>query len=188
MDNKPKLIIVTGRPGSGKTTLSKELGRLLYLPLVNRDEIKEGYVNTFSVRHDELPDDTNKIASEVFFENIELLLTKNVSVIAEAAFQHRVWEPQITRFAEYSDVVLIVCEIDPQVAADRHLERGMNDPNRGFFHGDKRVAHFKETGVVLSPAEYEPPKLEVCTIKVSTLNGYDPPLEEIRKLLFPFRS
>jgi|ERR1051326_1781983 predicted kinase len=181
MVTKPKLVIVTGRPGSGKTTLAKELGKLLYLPVVSRDEIKEGYVNTFNVRHDELPENTNKIASEVFFRNVELLLTNNVSVIAEAAFQHKVWEPEITKFEKYSGVVLIVCEVDPQVAANRHLERGMNDPNRGFFHGDHRVAHFKETGVVLAPAVYEPPKLEVCTIKVSTLNGYDPGLEEIRK-------
>jgi predicted kinase len=187
MDNKPKLIVVTGRPGSGKTTLSKELGKLLYLPVVSRDEIKEGYVNTFNVSHDELPDNTNRIASQAFFKNIELLLATRVSMIAEAAFQHKVWEPEITKFAKYSDVVLIICEVDAQVAADRHLERGMNEPNREFFHRDKRVTHFKETGIVLAPAEYEPPKLEVCTIKVSTLNGYNPPLEEIRKFLFPSR-
>jgi tRNA uridine 5-carbamoylmethylation protein Kti12 len=68
MHNKPKLVVVTGRPGSGKTTLSKELGKLLYFPVVSRDEIKEGYVSTFNIRHDDLPDNTNKIASEVFLE------------------------------------------------------------------------------------------------------------------------
>lgn len=181
MPNKPKLVIITGRPGSGKTTLAKELGKLLYFPVVIRDEIKEGYVNTFNVRHDELPENTNKIASAVFFENIELLLTRNVSVIAEAAFQHHVWEPEVTKFRNYADVFVIICEIEAEVAAKRHLERGLNDPQRGFFHGDKRVAHFKETGIVLPPAEYEPPTLDAPTIKVSTLHGYDPELEEIRK-------
>ena len=43
MPHKPKLIIITGRPGSGKTTLSKKLGRVLYLPVTHSDEIKEGY-------------------------------------------------------------------------------------------------------------------------------------------------
>lgn len=174
MHNKPKLVVVTGRPGSGKTTLSKELGKLLYFPVVSRDEIKEGYVSTFNIRHDDLPDNTNKIASEVFFRTIELLLTNKVSVIAEAAFQHKVWEPEITRFKKYADVFVIICEPDADVAAKRLLERDAGDAMRGFFHGDQ------QTEGLLPPAEYEPPVFEVSTIKVCTLNGYDPDLEEIR--------
>jgi len=170
MHNTPKLVVVTGRPGSGKTTLSKQLGKLLYFPVVSRDEIKEGYVSTFNIRHDELPENTNKIASEVFFRTIELLLTNKVSVIAEAAFQHTVWEPEITRLKKHADVFVIICEIDAEVAATRHLERNANDPMRGFFHGD-----------ALRQAEYQAPILEVPTIKVCTLNDYDPELKEIRK-------
>ena len=175
MQNKPKLVVVTGRPGSGKTTLSKQLGKLLYFPVVSRDEIKEGYVNTFNIRHDELPANTNKVATEVFFRAIELLLTSKVSVIAEAAFQHQVWEPEITRYEKYADVFLIICDVDAEIAATRHLERDANDPRRAFFHGDR------QTEGVLSPAEYEPPVFEVPTIKVCTFDGYDPELEEIRK-------
>ena len=54
LKRKPMCIIVTGRPGSGKTTLSKKLARRLWMPVISRDEIKEGYVNTYGVRHDEL--------------------------------------------------------------------------------------------------------------------------------------
>lgn len=179
MNNKPKFVVVTGRPGSGKTTLAKELGKLLYFPVVIRDEIKEGYVNTFNVKHDKLPNDTNKIVSKIFFQNIALLLSNKVSVIAEAAFQHKTWEPQIARLKKYSEVFIITCDIDAEVSAKRHLERGLNNPKREFFHGDKRVSHFKKTKIILPAGEYEPLSMNVPTIKVSTLNGYNPKLEKI---------
>jgi SpoVK/Ycf46/Vps4 family AAA+-type ATPase len=44
MKRKPKCIIITGRAGSGKTTLAKKLGECLWMPVISRDEIKEGYV------------------------------------------------------------------------------------------------------------------------------------------------
>lgn len=181
MNAKPKLVIVTGRPGSGKTTLAKELGKLLYFPVVIRDEIKEGYVNTFNIRHNKLPGDTNKTVSEIFFKNIALLLSNKVSVIAEAAFQHKVWEPEVARLKKYSKMCIIICEVDAEIAAKRHLERGLHNPRREFFHGDKRVSHFKKTKIVLPAEKYEPPVVEAPTIKVRTLNGYTPKLEKIIK-------
>lgn len=179
MSHKPKLVIVTGRPGSGKTTLAKELGNLMYFPVVSRDEIKEGYVSTFNVKHDKLPADTNKTTTKIFFKNIEYLLSNNVSLIAEAAFQHKVWEPEITKFKSLADIFMIICEVDSDVAAKRHLQRGLDDPKREFFHGDNRVTHFKKTGQFLHPGNYEPPSLDIPTIKVSTLNGYSPELKDI---------
>ena len=56
------------------------------MPVVSRDEIKEGYVNTFGVKHDELPEDTNKVVSTFSFEVVNKNLTNNVSVVIEAAF------------------------------------------------------------------------------------------------------
>jgi uridine kinase len=86
MANKPYLIVVTGRLGSGKTTFATKLGGRLFLPVISRDEFKEGYVHTFGKRHAELPKETNKYVTELFFETIDRLLSANVSLIAEAAF------------------------------------------------------------------------------------------------------
>ena len=68
MSNKPKCIIVTGRPGSGKTTLARKLAEQLWMPIISRDAIKEGYVNTYGVKHDQLPPDTNMVVSNRCFE------------------------------------------------------------------------------------------------------------------------
>src|SRR4030095_2165439 len=108
MTAKPKCIIVTGRAGAGKTTLAKELGKRLWMPVISRDEIKEGYVNTFGVKHDGLPNDTDLVVTNFFFEIIDQYLTNKISIIIEAAFQHKVWEPRMVKIEEKASLFVIV--------------------------------------------------------------------------------
>ena len=179
MDARPKCIIVSGRPGSGKTTLAGELNRRLYLPKVSRDEIKEGYVSTFGVKHDQLPEDTNSKVNEIFFATALGLLRSSVSVVLEAAFQHKVWNLVVPRIQEVAHPFIVICDLDAETSAKRHLERGLSDPNREFFHGDRRVAVFRTTGRFSSGGPYDAPHFDAPTLRVSTLNGYAPEIERI---------
>jgi predicted kinase len=179
MNNKPKCVIVSGRPGSGKTTLSKKLGQRLSMPVISRDEIKEGYVNTFRIKHDQLPPDTNAVVNNFFFDTVNQFLTAKISVVIEAAFQHKIWEPRMPKITELGIPFIVVCSADGEVAARRHLQRGLENPNREFYHGDKGVSIYRETGVFSPAGDYAPPKFDVPTILVSTEADYSPCLEDI---------
>lgn len=180
-NKKPKCIIVTGRAGVGKTTLAKKLAESLWMPVISRDEIKQGYVNTFGIKHNELPPNTDVVVSDFFFATVNQFLANKISVIIEAAFQHKVWEFRMPQILELGSPIIVLCSVDEMIAAKRHLQRGLDNPEREFYHSDNRVAHYKKTGEFLYPASYDAPKLDVPTIEISTEGEYFPSLVEIVK-------
>src|SRR3954471_8964714 len=93
----PSLIVVTGQPGAGKTTLAHALARSIRCPAICRDEIKEGFINTRGQvqRIDKPAPDAAWHVYQAFFDTVELLLSRRVTLIAEAAFQHKVWAPKL---------------------------------------------------------------------------------------------
>ena len=48
------------------------------------------------------------------------------------------------KIVELGSPVIVVCSVDGLVAAQRHLQRGLVDPSREFFHGDERVSIYSE--------------------------------------------
>ncbi|MDI9486287.1 MAG: AAA family ATPase [Bacillota bacterium] len=169
----PYLLVVTGRPGAGKTTFAKELSNEFCMPMISRDQIKEGYVHTFGKRHSELPEGANKAATDVFFATLTGLLENKVSVIAEAAFQHGVWATGLKQFMGKARIYLLVCQVDDEVALNRFVRRGLDNPLREYFHGDK--------GVDMTMNPYEEPRLDVPTFHVDTSGTYSPSIKELRK-------
>lgn len=149
------------------------------MPLVSRDEIKEGYVNTFGVKHNKLPSDANARATELFFRLVQHYLEEQVSIVIEAAFQHGVWESTLPAMQALASVCIVLCDIDDAVAARRYLERGLAEPEREYYHGDNMVVHYRKTGETLPYSVWTPPDLDVPTFKISTNGEYVPSIKEI---------
>jgi len=180
--SKPYLIVVTGRPGSGKTTLAKGLSDAFCMPLLSRDQIKEGYVHTLGKSHEELPQEANGVASKIFFDTIGGLLRHQVSVIVEAAFQHHVWASNVEQFKDQAQMSLLICKIEDELAHDRYLERGLRDHAREYFHGDKGV-ELARKGLKAEVAHYEAPRVDVPTFYIDTTDGYEPSIQKLKKMI-----
>jgi hypothetical protein len=91
VSRKPILIVISGPPGAGKTTLAHILARTIGCPAICRDEIKEDMVHASDNIVAEPGDDLNLRTLSTFFQVLELLLSPGVTTVAEAAFQDRLW-------------------------------------------------------------------------------------------------
>jgi len=177
----PRLIVVTGRPGAGKTTLAHALGRRVRCPVLCRDEFKEGFVNTTG-QIGSPGDEIGRGIYHLFFNVIEQMLRGRMTLVAEAAFQHKAWAPQLERLRSIAEVRMVLCELPAEVARQRHIDRGLADVDRERFHDDRPVRAARQ-GQPLPIEEYDLPRLDVPCLTVDTSNGYRPGLPEIARFV-----
>ncbi|MEV6492131.1 ATP-binding protein [Actinoplanes sp. NPDC051633] len=160
----PILVVVSGVPGSGKTTLAHEIARSVGCPAICRDEIREGMV------HAGTPDKTMRRAYDAFFDTLGVLLRAGCTVVAEAAFQDRLWRPILSPLAGLARIRVVRCVVDPAVARARIESRRMAVPTRAA-HTDRA-----QLGITQS---WTPISMDVPTLEVETRAGYSPGLDEI---------
>lgn len=82
----PSLLIVTGLPCSGKTTLARKLAFSLSLPLVTKDDIKERLFNSLGWSDRQWSRKIGLATYDILFYIIETHLAGHHSLIAESNF------------------------------------------------------------------------------------------------------
>ncbi|MBU0660804.1 ATP-binding protein [Patescibacteria group bacterium] len=83
---KTALIIVNGHPGTGKTTIAKKLSKLLSLPLISKDDIKESLFDTLGVKDREWSKTLGGASIKLLFDIAENHIATHNSIIIENAF------------------------------------------------------------------------------------------------------
>jgi predicted kinase len=184
----PTLVVVSGPPGSGKTTLAHALAAAIPCPAVSRDEIKEGMVHAHGGDFEPAPGDPlTQRTFPLFFDVLRLLLEGGASVVAEAAFQDRLWRTGLEPLAGLARLRIVHCDVDAAVAHERVSSR--SEARLGVSrHGAGKGGRAAHADASLPDeleewrrgfASFDRVSIDAPSIVVDTRNGFVPTLPQL---------
>jgi len=139
-----RLIIVTGLPASGKSTLAAELARLLRVPLIGKDLIKESLFEVLGSGDSAHSRQLSTASFAVQFAVARELLAAGHRIILEGNFRPGEHErPLLDALPEDCDpsvaIAQILCHVEEPERLAR-LRRRCSDPGRHPGHRDAQLA------------------------------------------------
>lgn len=169
----PTLVVVSGPPTSGKTTLAHALAEAIPCPAISRDEIKEGMVHAVGSDFRAGPGDPLTTRTmPVFFEVLRVLVTAGVTVVAEAAFQDARWREGLEPLSKLARLRIVQCSVDDDVARGR-LTRLRP------AHGDRSPGALLALAGGSPFADFDRLSMPAPSLSVDTTDGYAPDFQTI---------
>jgi predicted kinase len=173
---RPFLVIVSGPPAAGKTTVTHELAQRLGLPLLSRDAIKESVMEVIEPRTVEETDQLSQASEHVLVRVASSLLDAGEGAILESPFHVNRAPRELQPLVERSRAVTVHCQAPKQVLVERYRERaarGERDPGHMDLERARQLPEKLEEG------EFEPPALGTPVLRVDTTETSEPRSEEI---------
>ncbi len=132
----PYLIVVTGLPASGKSTLARELAHLLPAPLIGKDMIKEPLLDVLGAADSERSRLLSTASFAVLFGVARELLACGLSLIVEGNFRPGEHErPLLAALPPGTAILQVLCRVQESERIER-LQRRATDPRRHAGHRD----------------------------------------------------
>lgn len=174
--------MVTGEPGSGKTSLGLQLAAALRVPFLSRDQVRGGLLATSGLWTNQLHDPPPREASvETLVEIVEMTARRGVTSVLEFVVTPlRLGALRRLEAAADCLVILAVC----RDAAARAERRDRADP---LLHRPEVLAALGHQSIdqYLSAPEREVIRATIQNefhlplLRVATDDGYDPRLDEV---------
>ncbi len=169
------LILITGSPGSGKTTLSGTLQGELDYPLLRRDALKEVLLDGLGAVDRAESQRLGGASWSLLYAMLDQFAGR-VPVIVESNFSRGRDEANLEPFLARARSMVLHCQTDPGTIQRRIAARkGSIDRHPGHF--DDIV--WPELAQRLRDDVYEPLDLPCPTLRIDTTDGLEPTLAAI---------
>ena len=170
----PPLILISGAPGSGKTTLGRRLAADLRLPFLSKDEtFKEPLFDALGSGDLAWSRRLGAASFLLLARTMASLLDSGTGVLAEANWWRGRSEPQLAPLCALSRPAVIHLDCPAEVAANRYRARAAAGRRHGGHLADVRP--YEHADDLFAPLDLPAPLLIVD----STVR-YTPPYEHIR--------
>ena len=151
---KPVIIIVSGPPASGKTTLAKQIATKFGLPIVHKDDLKELLFEAFEYRSREQSSKLGATSMQLLYFFTETLVKAGQSLIVESNFNADIATQEFVNIKKKYDFepFQIQCKTDGEVLLQRFQARSQTG-ERHSAHFDK--AYYEESRQVLLKGRHD---------------------------------
>lgn len=152
---------MSGAPGTGKSTIARELGAGLRLPVLSLDPIKEALADALGLGDEDWSNRLGDAAAEVVFR----LAADFPDAVAEGWWRGARRERAV---AEFAGAVEVFCHADPSLAAERALARrkvGRHPIHRDMINPAEvgSAANIASLAAAVTPLRLGGPLIEVDT-------------------------
>jgi len=181
MTRKPLLVIVSGAPGAGKSTLARALSAWLGLPLLDRDALKEAIGDDLGTPADVAASQRMGLAAyRILFLIATRILGAGSGVVIESNFRRGLAEDELRPLVELADTRLVHCTAASETIQRRYAERHQRGERHPVHLDVDRAPALADD---LASGRFEPLDLDVPTMVVRTDLGDQPPIEDVVKFV-----
>jgi predicted kinase len=170
----PLLVVVTGPPASGKTTIARALAAELGLPLLTKDDVKDILFDALGWSDREWSRNVGAASLDVLFLIVERQLAAGLPMIAESNFRNSEDAPRFRALPPHR-LVQIHLTAPREILLTRYGERSKHPGHLGS-------TVVPEIAIGLDVGEWMPLQLEGELIELDTSQELDA-AEVIRRML-----